>query len=154
MSGGGRSVQDDADADLGYRRLLVAVDASAWAKRAVEHTCALARRTGGEVLVLHVRPVIQEQDGVATALEDERRVNRLLAKERSIFKRSGIVATFEARSAHLLHVAEKIVEIAAKWGADAIVTGAQDHSGVPGLVPGRTARRLPQLTTLPVIIVD
>ena len=154
MSGGGPSVEVDAEPAGGYGRLLVVVDASAWAKRAVEHTCELARRSGGEVLVLHVRSLIQERDGAATALESEYHVQRLLAKERSIFKRNGIVAAFETRSAHLLHVAEKIVEVAAQWGADVIVMGSQGHSGAPGLVPGRTARKLLRLTTLPVIVID
>jgi nucleotide-binding universal stress UspA family protein len=151
----GGSGAGGAEKTSAYARILIAVDASGPAKRAVEHALDLAQVAGAAVLVLHVQPVIRDGDGDGQDVELERRrqVTRLLAKGRSTFRRSGIAVDTEIRTAGVLGVAQAIAEVAVEWEADVIVLGAQGHSAVSGMVPGRTSRQVRRLARQPVIVV-
>lgn len=138
-----------------YSKLLVAVDKSEHSQRAVEVARDLARRTGSEVLVLHVkeRAMIVGKFGAPFDLEAEEDVEKLLSDELGVFKEAGVPVSAQVRSVHIGRVASQIVEAAKDFGADMIVMGSRGHSEFATLVIGSVAHKVLQFAERPVLVV-
>ena len=120
--------------------------------RAIEMTARLARDETDRVIVLHVRNFAvgrlartMRDRGGAPGLNAVRLVVAGLRSRR--IQASGLV-----READNGYVAQTILGAAAEFGADVIVLGAREHTGLPR-VPFDMATHLLHLSTLPVLIV-
>lgn len=136
-----------------YEKMLLAVDGSEPSRRAVSVAGALAMRTGGEVLVLHVRERefvhrfgLVDVETPAEAMDVVDAVVRQL-KDEGIAVRGEILATTIGR------VARVIVDAAANEGAGIIVMGTRGLSDWGGLFLGSVTHRVLHLSEIPVLVV-
>jgi nucleotide-binding universal stress UspA family protein len=121
-----------------YERIVVAVDETDSAMRAVREAVALARHTGGEVRFVHVG---------AFAGGDE-----ALARAEGIATRAGVKMT-TARVAADDGVGPTIVREAQRWTADLIVVGTHGREGVTRLLLGSVAESVARAAEVPVLLV-
>jgi nucleotide-binding universal stress UspA family protein len=133
--------------------VLVTVDGSASALRAVEHAAFVAKRAGGEVCVLNVQLPIRVGELVDRAQLDQYQrglgqqiVDTAIAtlRDRGVAHR-GRVAIGE--------IAETIVATAQELGAEQIVMGSRGLSALPNLLLGSNATKVIHLARVPVTIV-
>jgi nucleotide-binding universal stress UspA family protein len=135
-----------------FEKILLAVDGSEPSRRAVPVAGDLARRYGGEVLVLHVREhevtwgadVDVETPEEATDLVDE--VVRTL-KDRGASARSEVVR------APLGQTPRVILDMAKEHGAGLIVMGTRGLSDWGRLLMGSVAHKVLHLAECPVLVV-
>jgi nucleotide-binding universal stress UspA family protein len=140
------------------QKLLVPVDGSENALRAVRHAVATATLIGGasiHLLNAHEPPVIYGEIAVYVPREKMEALQRqhseaILADAEAIVKKAGLSCT-----KHILvgHVPQEIAEHAKKLGCDAIVMGTRGMTAVGNLVMGSVATKVVHLTDLPVTLV-
>jgi nucleotide-binding universal stress UspA family protein len=124
------------------RRLVVGVDGSAAAARAVDLTSALASRLGATVLVVHVT------EGSAAAGEPDALVAAAAAAvgpER--------IAAARVRPAGQAGVAGALGSAAEEFGAGMLVVGRRGRSSLERLVLGGVSERLLHVAPCPVVVV-
>lgn len=121
-----------------YQRIVVAVDETDAAIRAVREAVAIARHTGGEILFVHV--------GAFAGSEEA------LARAEGIAHRAGVKRT-TARVAADSGVGPTIVREAQGWTADLIVVGSHGREGVKRLLLGSVAEAVARAAEVPVLLV-
>ena len=141
---------------MSFRKILVAVDESAFAARAADVGFDLARSLGAEVAILHVvDPAVD-----AYAPEGGIRASELVALAQQDGKR--LLAAFAQRAAlqpaplEFIHVgkpAAEIVKGAKDWRADLIVIGSHGRGRVERLLLGSVAEAVMRHATCPVLVV-
>lgn len=128
-----------------FQTILVPIDFSADAGRALETAIGMARQTGAALHVAHVfglpLPLLLPYEIVMPdAVRSDARANvaRELEKEAEIARREGVETT-----AHMLDgsPAVAIVELAQDIGADLIVMGTHGRTGIGHVVLGSVAER-------------
>jgi nucleotide-binding universal stress UspA family protein len=136
-----------------FERIVVTVDGSEPARRALPFAADLASRYGSEVIVIFVfeeeETVFREPDSLMPppgALDIADRAARLL-------KDVGVSARAEVRSAPTGGAAREIVRVASEEDAGLIVTGILGTSDWRGLVVGSVAHEVARLSRVPVLIV-
>lgn len=145
-------------------RLLVAVDDSPAALAAVRLAVALAIRTGGSLLFVHVL-----HDGeLARALAAEPRVGRAGERPRRVGERQS--AAGDALLRHVLEIARRagvgaegvslrgepasvVLVRAAEWRADLLVLGRSDVRGPGQPSVGAVTRHVLEFSEQPVLVV-
>jgi nucleotide-binding universal stress UspA family protein len=136
-----------------FDRILLAVDGSEASRRAAIAAAELAKRTGGEIFVLHVqeREYVQrigmvdaETSAEATDLVDA--IVRQL-KDLGVGVRGELIPTTIGR------VASVIVDTAKDEGVGLIVMGTRGLSEWAGLFLGSVADRVLHLSEIPVLVV-
>jgi nucleotide-binding universal stress UspA family protein len=136
-----------------FDRILLAVDGSEASRRAAIAAAELAKRTGGEIFVLHVqeREYVQrigmvdaETSAEATDLVDA--IVRQL-KDLGVGVRGELIPTTIGR------VAPVIVDTAKDEGVGLIVMGTRGLSEWAGLFLGSVADRVLHLSEIPVLVV-
>lgn len=138
-----------------WKKILVAIDFSESAGRALESARALAAETGGTIVLLHVvQPPYavypQEMLDVAALSEAWMREARralmpLAARARRGGRRVKVEVRFGAPWRRILDVAETLA-------VDAIVIGASGHSRFERLVLGSTAEKVVRSSPVPVLV--
>jgi len=140
-------------------RIILPVDGSAPANRAVAHALSLTRdRPEDEIVLVNVqsRETMDVSDiaAVITADSDREAADRLskraLRRPVALCRKASV--KFEARAA-LGPIAATIVKIARQVKADQIVMGTRGLGAVRGLFLGSVATRVVQLTRTPVTLV-
>jgi len=140
-----------------YGRLLVAVDNSDGARRAIDAAGELARLAAGEVWVLTVRehgvqgkvPAGMGMAGPEGAGDAQATVDDAVARLTS----AGITAHGEVRSAVFGRAAREIVDDAGSHDVDVVVMGSRGRGDLAGLVLGSTAHKVIHLSDRPVLVV-
>lgn len=141
---------------MSFRKILIAVDESAFAARAADVGFDLARSLGAEVALIHV--VDPSLD--AYAPEGGIPVNELVTMAQQDGKR--LLAAFSQRAAlqpppleftHLGKTASEIVKAANEWPADLIVIGSHGRGGVERLLLGSVAESVTRHAPCPVLVV-
>jgi nucleotide-binding universal stress UspA family protein len=140
---------------MSFRRVLIALDASAIAAHALEAGLSLARALGADVALVHVvdpKLAVAPEAGVpATALMAE-------AKRDG----QGLLAAATARAGSASppwqflregQPAKEIIAAAREWAADLIVLGTHGRSGVARAVLGSTADAVVRHAPCPVVVV-
>lgn len=138
------------------KRLLVPVDGSQGAGRALAHAIARAKETKAEVHVLHVVPpmsydelrIYAERDDIATI---RRQANqRLLGDALAELKAAGI-----PHVGHLLDgdAAQTIAQFADSQAMDEIVIGSRGMGALSGMMLGSVSSRVAHLARMPVTLV-
>ncbi len=138
-----------------FQRILVGVDGSTKAARALEQALDLALLTGGTVHAVSVVERLPAYAGTVGEVDEERRYENhyfegihreafRLAKDRSV-----------PFSAEILpgHPADVLVRVAAQRGADLIVIGHTGHSRIHNFLLGSTADRVTEHAPCPVLVV-
>ena len=141
---------------MSFRKILIAVDESAFAARAADVGFDLARSLGAEVALIHVA----DPSVVAYAPEGGIPANELITEAQQDGRR--LLAAFSQRAAvqppplEFIHVGKSGVEIvkaAKEWPADLIVIGSHGRGGVERLLLGSVAEAVTRRASCPVLVV-
>jgi len=135
-----------------FEKILLAVDGSEHSKRATGVAAEIAKISGGEVLVFHVREVEMSRAPEAAA-ETPREATDLVNGVVHELKQQGVNARADARSAPFGRAAHDIVEESKAWGADLVVMGSRGLSDFSALLVGSVAHKVLHLADCPVMIV-
>ena len=136
-----------------YERVLVAVDQSDVAQRALAAARDLALLSKGEVWVLHLREreVIAQMGQVPSETEADATSPVKAALE--ALTQAGVTAHGEVRDTTFGHAAREIMEDAKEHDVGVIVMGTRGRSDLSGLVLGSTAHKVIHLADRPVLVV-
>ena len=131
-------------------RILLAVDESEHAHKAVPAVIELARAGGGTVYVLHVRELaFATARVVGDSLEE---AEPLVAGVVEELKQAGVTAQGSAQTSHA-GPARAILEQARDMDATMIVVGSRGLGALGGLLLGSVAHKVLQLASCPVLVV-
>lgn len=141
---------------MSFRKILVAVDESAFAARAADVGFELARSLGAEVAIIHVvDPAVD-----AYAPEGGIPLSQLVTLAQQDGRR--LLGAFAQRAAlqpaphefiHVGKVATEIVKAANDWPADLIVIGSHGRGGIDRLLLGSVAEAVMRHAACPVLVV-
>jgi nucleotide-binding universal stress UspA family protein len=136
-----------------YERVLVAVDHSDVAQRALAAARDLALLSKGEVWVLHLRErevIAQMGDVPSESAADAGSPVSAAVEE---LTKAGVTAHGEVRDTTFGHAAREIMEDAKEHDVGVIVMGTRGRSDLAGLVLGSTAHKVIHLADRPVLVV-
>ena len=135
-----------------FERIVLAIDGSDQARGAVAAAVDLARKSRGEVLIVHVHdlgPISRETLDLETHDEARLLTEALL----DVVKKRGVDARAELRAAHSAEVAREILRAAKSFDADTIVLGSRGLGDFAGLLLGSVAHKVIQLADCAVVVV-
>lgn len=139
-------------------KLLIAVDGSAHARRAIEAAARLEPLTVGlDVVLVHVRdvPLHAEQyptvDAQSLEFVLQHQQSALLEEARAQASAAGLKQV--ATQAEVGLAAQEIARAATELGADMILIGTHGRGAIGGLLLGSVAQRVVHLATVPVLLV-
>jgi nucleotide-binding universal stress UspA family protein len=144
-----------------YQRILVPVDGSRTSQRGLGEAIALARVTGGRLLLLHVVDELafsMSVDGFSGFTSDLLSLLResgeqLLAKARAQVEAAGLPAETLMLDSFRGRVCDLVVEQAKSWAAELIVIGTHGRRGASRLLLGSDAEQVLRLAPVPVLLV-
>ena len=136
-----------------YERVLVAMDHSDVAQRALAAAKDLALLSKGEVWVLHLREkeVIAQMGDVPS--ESEADAESPISAAVEALTKAGVTAHGEVRDTTFGHAAREIMEDAKEHDVGVIVMGTRGRSDLGGLLLGSTAHKVIHLADRPVLVV-
>jgi nucleotide-binding universal stress UspA family protein len=132
-------------------KILLAVDSSKHARKAVPAAVELARAGSGLVRVLHVRELSYAPATVVGNSPEE--AERLVEEVVDELKQAGAQAEGVAVTSIEGSPARAILEQAEEFGAGMIVLGSRGLSSLGGLLLGSVAHKVLHLATRPVLVV-
>lgn len=135
-----------------FEKILLAVDGSEPSRRAVPVAGDLARRYGGEVLVLHVREH-EVTWGADVDVETPEEATDLVDEVVRTLKDLGASARSEVVRAPLGQTPRVILDMAREHGAGLIVMGTRGLSDWGRLLMGSVAHKVLHLAECPVLVV-
>ena len=141
---------------MALRKILVAVDFSEHAERALDRALELAPLVGGEVHVLHACPLLAYALGDAhpDAPDFEARVHAQvdegLAKVRARGSERGVDVRVHRVDGN---PGPQVAAFAEKIGADLIIVGTHGRTGFDRVLLGSVAERVLRLAKVPVLVV-
>ena len=136
-----------------FERVLVAVDHSEVAQRALTAAKDLALLSRGEVWVLHLRErevIAQLGDVPSESAADAKSPVSAAVEE---LTSAGVTAHGEVRDTTFGHAAREIMQDAKEHDVGVIVMGSRGRGDLTGLVLGSTAHKVIHLTDRPVLVV-
>jgi nucleotide-binding universal stress UspA family protein len=135
-----------------FERIVLAVDGSEPAQRAVLVAADIASKYGSEVIVVHVA---EQQLGLGgpIAYDTTEEATRDADGAARSLKDLGVSARAEARAALAGRAAQEIMDVAASEDAGLIVMGSRGMSDWEGLLVGSVAHKVVHLSSVPVLIV-
>ena len=135
-----------------FERIVLAVDGSEPARRAVPVAADIASKYGSEVIAVHV---LEKQigRGGAIALETTQEAVEVADHAARSMKDAGVSARAEARATIIGRAAHEIMEVAEREDAGLIVMGSRGMSDWEGLLVGSVAHKVVHLSSVPVLIV-
>jgi nucleotide-binding universal stress UspA family protein len=131
-------------------RILLAIDESEHARKAVPAAVELARAGGGTVHVLHVRELAYARATVVGDSPEE--AQQLVDGVVEELKQAGVVAEGSVRTS-TTGPARVILEHARDVEATMIVLGSRGLGALAGLLLGSVAHKIIQLASCPVLVV-
>ncbi len=149
---------DSGRKGLAMLKMLIAVDGSAHAQRAIEAVARLQQKTAElKVLLVNVRDVplyseqytAREAQAAESMLQQEQ--SRLLDAALAAARQAGLKQVSTAAEVGL--AAQEITRVATEMGADVIAMGTHGRSVLGGLFLGSVAQRVVHLATMPVLLV-
>lgn len=148
-----------------FTRILVAVDGSAHANRAVDCAANLANKYGAELILLHVMASLGSAR-IPPDLYDLARIEHIEATEADLLRRvaENILQAADMRArgqgtkqvrtlVAVGHAAEVIVEHAKEEAADLIVMGRRGLGSASGLLIGSVSHKVCHLSQCPCMTV-
>jgi nucleotide-binding universal stress UspA family protein len=125
-----------------FKTIVVGVDGSEDAERAVSVAVDLARQEDARLVFAHVEQDVVGKGAKAPVVADEGELRHEIAERAKELSSQGVEATVETSTIVLGGPAHAIEEIADKAGADVIVVGTRGHSAMAGVVLGSVTQRL------------
>lgn len=135
-----------------FKTIVVGLDGSEGAERALPFAVELARRDNAKVVIAHVEERILGKGG-GPLHADEEEVVANVRRQAEELAAEGIETRVETSDVMLGGPAHAIDEIANRVGADLIVVGTRGHSPVAGLLLGSVTQRLLHIASIPVLAV-
>jgi nucleotide-binding universal stress UspA family protein len=135
-----------------FERIVLAVDGSEPAQRALPVAADIASKYGAEVIAVYV---LEQQlgRGGPIAFETTEEATRVADDAARSLKDMGVSARAEARAALAGKAAQEIMDVAASEDAGLIVMGSRGMSDWQGLLIGSVAHKVVHLSSVPVLIV-
>ena len=135
-----------------FERIVLAVDGSELAQRAVPVAADIASKYGSEVIAVHV---LEQQLGLGgpIAYDTTEEATRVADDTARFLKDLGVSARPEARAAIAGRAAQEIIDVATSEDAGLIVMGSRGMSDWEGLLVGSVAHKVLHLSSVPVLIV-
>jgi nucleotide-binding universal stress UspA family protein len=135
-----------------FERIVLAVDGSEPAQRAVPVAADIASKYGSDVIVVHV---LEQQlgRGGPIAFDSTEEATRVADDTAKSLKDVGVSARAEARAAIAGRAAQEIMDLATSEDAGLIVMGSRGMSDWQGLLVGSVAHKVLHLASVPVLIV-
>ena len=135
-----------------FERIVLAVDGSEPALRALLVAADSASKYGSEVIAVHV---LEQQlgRGGPIAYDATEEATRVADDAARSLKDVGVSARAEARAALAGRAALEIIDVAASEDAGLIVMGSRGMSDWQGLLVGSVAHKVLHLSRVPVLIV-
>lgn len=147
-----------------YKRILVAIDSSSTAQKALTEAIALARAGGAPLCIVHAideGPLAQHGMGLGSYIDVDKvkqemrdAGNALLAQALAKAQEAGCAQT-EAQLIESTHqrLADMIVDAATQWHADLIVMGTHGRRGFERLLVGSVAEHMVRIATTSLLLV-
>lgn len=144
-----------------YKKIVVPLDGSGWAQRAVMHACDIARSNESEVILLHVfRPPAREYTPeLALAQQGEQiqelrqQMKQYLIGMRSELREEGVRVRTQYIESSGEEVAQMICDFVNDEGADLVVMSTHGRTGLGRLLFGSVARDVMECVRVPVMLV-
>jgi nucleotide-binding universal stress UspA family protein len=141
---------------MAFKNILVAVDDGGHAMRVAETAFKLAHSLAGRIGIIYVvdrtREVVSadlgitaEQSGIALLAEAERTIDQLIRD----YPNPERVVRFTPEGSP----EKEILHIATEWGADLIIIGSNERSGLEKLLSGSVTNYVIRHSAIPVVVV-
>lgn len=142
-----------------YRKIVVPIDGSGWADRAVPHAARIAKNNDAELILLHIyhSPLAQYRDSVVLAQQQS-----LVDQEREQIKQHIISIRNDLRSqgvrvrGHMIDgrdPAFQICRYVRAEGADLVVMSTHGRTGFARFLFGSVAQKVMQRLDVPVLLI-
>jgi nucleotide-binding universal stress UspA family protein len=133
------------------KRILLAIAGGDDIEPGVAAAVAAAASPGSAVLVVHVAQTIYAAQGL-TYVESDEEIKEALARATVLLTAAGVAPdTIVAPSGP---VAERVIEVAARWGADIIVIGSSRMGDLGSLLLGSVTHSLLRTSDRPVLVAE
>jgi len=140
-----------------YKKILVPLDGSELAKKALDHADKLAEAFDAEIILLQVvpfMPIYGAPELVTPFVVDEKQkevVEGYLTNLAEELKKRGFNVTAKVKTG--MQVAEEIIDFAKESGVDLIVMSTHGHSGITRWVLGSVAHKVLTRAETPILLV-
>jgi nucleotide-binding universal stress UspA family protein len=144
-----------------YKRILVPVDGSATATKALVAALQLARDGGGRVKLIHVVEELAFVDGfdmyggqsgeLLTVMREAG--EKVLADAMAVAQSAGVEADQEVFDKFGVRLGEVVAEAARQWNADLVVLGTHGRRGIGRVLLGSGAEQIIRLAPTPVLVI-
>jgi nucleotide-binding universal stress UspA family protein len=134
-----------------FEHIVMAIDGSEPAKKAIPVAIDLATKSHGEVTVVHVhqKELTSRECNDVETLEEARMLTRAAM---DLVQKGGVKATAELRPARFDEVAHEILAVAEEHHADTIVIGSTGHGLVSEFLLGSVAHQVLKQAHCPVVV--
>ena len=146
-----------------YKRILVAIDNSSTAQKALDEAIALARSGGCGLCIATAAdegPLTQHGMGLGTYIDIDKvkqemrdASNALLAQAQAKAEAAGCQAEVMLIESTQRRLAEMIVDAAGQWQADLIVMGTHGRRGFERLLVGSVAEHMIRIASTSLLLV-
>ena len=135
-----------------FNTILLALDGSEAAERAIPLAEDLARHDGGRIIVGHVRELLAGRGGGQTLNANEDELEASVHEHAAKLAASGIETSVEIATSVMGGPAHALAEMAEREHVDVIVAGTRGHAPVAGLLLGSVTQRLLHVAPCPVLV--
>ena len=135
-----------------FKTIVLALDGSEGAKKAIPVATELARAGDGRILIAHVEERTVGKGG-GPIHANEKEIRQQLDELAGQLSDEGIQTEVRAADVVVGGPAHVIMSMADEAGADLIVTGTRGHTAVSGLLVGSVTHRLLHISDRPVLVV-
>lgn len=136
-----------------FDNILLALDDSEQAAKALEATKSLAQLSGGKVRVLHVREFAFAGRAGQIELEEGEVAHQIVDQAVANLATGRVDASGTVRGARNGHVAGEILDEANEVGATLIAMGSRGRNDLEGLIIASTTHKVLHLGSLPILVV-
>ena len=139
-----------------YKRIVVPLDGSPLAEKALDHAIKLSKIFDSEILlfeVVHFMPIYGSPELVAPLIVDERQkefAEKYLARLTKETEAKGVKIRYFVKTGQ--QVAAEIIDFAKENGADLILMCTRGRSGISRWVLGRTAHKVLIRAETPILL--
>ena len=136
-----------------FNKIVLALDGSEPSDRALPVARELAKQSGGQIDVVHVREIMGGRGGVHSVHVNEDELEKKVEAQVAELTGAGVKASMHRFTVNVGGPAHQIAEVADSLGADLIVVGTRGHSSFGGFLSGSVTQRLLHVAHCPVLAV-
>ena len=146
-----------------YKRILVAIDNSTTAQKALREAIALARALGAKLCIANAAdegPLSQHGMGLGSYIDVDKVKEEMRAASQGLLTQALAQATAAGCKAEVMSIesaerrlASMIVDAATTWNADLIVMGTHGRRGFERLLVGSVAEHVIRIATTSLMLV-